>query len=593
MKELKPTKRVKIPKRFICFDTEAEIFKNLDGELHTFKMGWCSYTYKNNKGEYSTNKYTFYDKSSELIDYVISKSAKKVDLWVIAHNIFYDLQLTGFFKYLTEQKWVRDFWYEKGLAYILRVSKDDRTIMFISSTNYFPFALKTLGGLLDLPKLFIDFNNADYKTLKIYCKRDTEILTLTMLNYIRFVSDNNLGSVRPTQASQALEAYRHRFMQQRLYMHDDEDVYAMEKKAYFGGRVECFFIGIIPESPVFTLDVNSMYPFVMSEYEYPTDMVNYQENPTINTVKEWSYLYLAVAHIEVETPEPCYGVRHGAKLIFPVGRFDCFVNTKGLNYAIEKKYLRKVHQIAYYRKGFMFNDYVSFFHDMKTEAKKRGDRVTEKQAKLFLNSLYGKFAQEIVIEEEIDGEKFPQYFRFSYTDLDENRNCTLTNLLNKATIQWGERVPEKTIMSIASHVTEYARFHLWEIIKKAGIDNVYYCDTDCVKVNKAGYDNLSNLIQPGVLGALDIEDKSRRCRIWGCKDYETENFIKLKGVPKSARRIDESTYEYMSFLKQIGHLKRQQDVGVIIKKIIKKLERKYTKGVVLKNGRVIPHVILK
>ena len=45
---------------------------------------------------------------------------------------------------------------------------------------------------------------------------------------------------------------------------------------------------------------------------------------------------------------------------------------------------------------------------------------------------------------------------------------------------------------IASYITSLARLNLYNAARKAGVKNVYYCDTDSLYVNDEGMDRLTN-----------------------------------------------------------------------------------------------------
>ncbi|GAH94157.1 unnamed protein product, partial [marine sediment metagenome] len=78
-----------------------------------------------------------------------------------------------------------------------------------------------------------------------------------------------------TKASQAFCAYRFRFMDHKIYIHNDVTVQNLERSAYIGGRVECFRLGKIPGKQFVSMDINSMYPFVMKAEKYPYELVSY------------------------------------------------------------------------------------------------------------------------------------------------------------------------------------------------------------------------------------------------------------------------------------------------------------------------------
>jgi len=79
-----------------------------------------------------------------------------------------------------------------------------------------------------------------------------------------------------------------------------------------------------------------------------------------------------------------------------------------------------------------------------------------------------------------------------------------------------------SFVAIASFVTAYARCYLWELIEKAGEENVLYMDTDSLFVTKKGYENLKDYLDNKELGKLKLEDVTEDLTIWGAKLYKFE-----------------------------------------------------------------------
>ena len=104
-------------------------------------------------------------------------------------------------------------------------------------------------------------------------------------------------------------------------------------------------------------------------------------------------------------------------------------------------------------------------------------------------------------------------------------------------------------------------------------------------------DRITYEIDDYKLGALSIDDEFTEFTINGAKDYSTEHEVKIKGVPKSAKKIDDNVYEYTRFHKQSTHLRKEIDHGVMITSVTKKLTRLYNKAVVMENGHTRPYII--
>lgn len=118
---------------------------------------------------------------------------------------------------------------------------------------------------------------------------------------------------------------------------------------------------------------------------------------------------------------------------------------------------------------------------------------------------------------------------------------------------------------------------------------MYYCDTDSLFVNEMGFERLRGRIEEGVLGALGIKRKGDNLTIHGCKDYEFDGEVRIKGIPKNAERISEGVFTYTTFMKSRSRLKRGMENQVVQTQVTKHLSRKYTKGVPAPDGTVFPH----
>ena len=576
------------PQNLLFFDTETKQ-RRVGKEIHQrMYMAWTCYVRIRSSGEQDTEVWTFWDKTYPLNKYIAQLVRDKTRLWVFGHNIFFDLQASDFFYYFTSWKWMLNFWYDKAMTYILSISKERRKITCISTTNYFPFGLKELGKLVGLPKQEVNFETDDFDTIKAYCKRDVEIIKAAIEYYLKFITSNDFGTFKMTKGSQAMAAYRHRFMHDKIFVHDNKDISDFERLAYHGGRVECFYTGRVRSGPFVSLDVNSMYPYVMRSRSYPTKLLGCYEYPSKALVKESLKSFCVIAECALSTRDPAYAVLRKNKIIFPIGTFIAYVCTEGLRYALERGHLHSVRKMTVYEKGHIFNDYVNYLMDLKIRYEHEGNKIMRTITKDMLNSLYGKWAQQLDVTEEFEDLTGTGYYREEILDAVTGKMEIVTKLFNKQIIQY-DKVPGKnSFVAISAHVTEYARFVLWRAIKAIGRSKVLYCDTDSMIIRKCDLRDLSINIDPQELGAWKIEKQAPSLILYGPKDYVMGKIIKHKGVPKDAVKIKEGVYKYIQWPRQDTHLRRQITRYFITVETTKTLKREYDKGLVLKNGKVRP-----
>lgn len=551
-------------------------------------MAWTCFVKRRKDRKKDNETWEYWEETKHMWSYIESLARPKTCLYVFGHNVFFDLQASDFFYYMSKKGWVLRFWYDKGLTYILSISKDRKTITCLSTTNYFPTSLKKLGELVGLEKLDVDFDTTPKHEIKAYCRRDVEITKAAMFYWLDFLNVHDLGNFSMTRAGQAFAAFRHRLASSKIAIHGHEDLSEFERKAYHGGRTECGFVGEAQGGPFVSLDVNSMYAFVMRKFEYPVRYINSISDSEDAQVEDALKHYCVIAKCYINTDEPVYAVRRFHKVIFPVGLFTAYLCTEGLKYALEHKHIRYIEEIKLYEKGRPFINYVDFFHELKEQYEAEGNKIMRRICKDYLNSLYGKFAQKKPVVEEETQITFDGYSRMETKDLATGKTEISVRMLNKFMVFFGEETGKRSLVAISAHVTENARLHLWSIMKSIGRKRVLYCDTDSVKIRKSDLKRVGHEIRDGKLGALKLEETFEHFRIYGPKDYETEHEIKIKGIPSHAEKVEDGVYKYTSFARQSTHLDKQITRYYITIPMIKRLERIYTKGKKLEDGSIIP-----
>lgn len=577
-----------IQDRWLYFDTETKTVINEGIKCEMFYIGWTCLREPFCKRFGDFAEWRFWRNELKLNQYLEKMALEKKALYLCGHNIFFDLQACGFFDYFTRWGWVLDFVYDKGLTYILRCKKGKNVLTIVSITNYFDQSLKSLGKLVKLKKLDVDFKDVLFRDLKIYCKRDVEILIKAMKYYTNFLIKHHLGRLGLTKSSQAFIAYRHRFMYNQIFIHTEKEVTALERKAYIGGRVECFRIGKQYGGPFVSLDFNSAYSFVMANNEYPYKLVEYNQQFDIERYKQILKTFAVVAKIEVETPESAYAVHYDNKIVFPIGNFECYVCSTGLQYAIDNKHVKKIIEVAIYRKTDLFSKYVNYFINLKIEYAEANNLIINKLCKYMLNSLYGKFGQKGIVRTEFETFTDRDYSKEVVWDAVKKEYVIILKLMNKIIYMYHDNEGDNSFPGLAAHITENTRFLLWNIIKQLGKNKVLYCDTDSVKIRSSDLKYLNWNMHETELGALKIEETSNDLFIGGCKHYRTEKKRKIKGIPLKAKEIAPGVFEFDTFGRQNIHMKKGFVHGVIVGKTTRELKADYNKGIISEEGIVTP-----
>lgn len=339
------------------------------------------------------------------------------------------------------------------------------------------------------------------------------------------------------------------------------DDYVKMSNAYSGGFV---YVNPVFANKIttkgFAYDINSSYPSQMASRELP-----------YGTPKEFDGCYFELSDKEKET-YPLFIQNFTADfrlkkeslpvlskkfskyndLIYDSADVACEISLSN----VDLEHFFKNYEVSNitWRGGYMFRsttapfkNFIDFYIAEKIEGKKTKDEWRTMQAKLTMNSSYGKFAQS-------------PFTSVKVAHLEEG--------VTKYTIERLE--PEvKNYLPVAIFTTAYARDTLFEMIYRVGISNFRYCDTDSVHfvAPEDGEIDLSDLEDPFTLGKWDREMEfvsakflRNKCYI---EEYETPQGIRYN--LKAAGLSDQCKNELLGTLfdkdgKITGYSKTREEI---------------------------------
>jgi len=586
---LAPNKEKTIPFHFVFFDTET-MPKNLDQYTiqHFFRLGVACYWQPKYQNRSEKVEWFEFKSHNQFWDWVAKKCHKKKPLILIAHSLDFDMKVLAGFEAMRKRKFELSFFINNQLCKIWHYKKGDHKLIFLDNLNFFSLPLKQLGEDIGLTKFIMpDFDEPDHIWFP-YCKRDVEILFKVWQRYLDFVSEYDLGNFAKTIASQSFNAFKHRFMTKKIFIHNNSKVIDLEREAYHGGRVECFYLGKQPKVQYYLLDVNSMYPYLMLEGEYPIKLVGHGKKASKVELKQWLKTHSVIARVKLKVKKPVFCSTINKRLCFPTGVFDTVLTTNELIKALEMNAIRKIYDVSVYQKANIFKLYVEHFYKQRLLAKKQQNLTLSLMNKLMLNTLYGKFGQKNDVWEKIGEDSELENCYFDEFDYEDNKLHKYRIIEGRIEESKGYVEAYNSFPAISAEVTANGRLMLWHFIETAGVKNVFYCDTDSLIVNGQGIVNLAAYINRSKIGSLKLEKRSNILTIYAPKYYKFGGKLKIKGIKANAVQIDDHTFEQWQFETVRGALRKGNLNRQIIHKIVKSLKMDYQKGRVLKSGRVVP-----
>jgi len=585
-------------KDFFVFDTETgkenadgSIQWHLNGRPESFRFG-VIYGHNFSKVIYTVNEF--------IKEFLHPRYKGKI---IFAHNAEYDLNTIYGNIYAFDPNAIFNGKF---------ISASNDNVFFADSTNIFgKIKLLEVGQMLGIKKPGLGNENLfSPKGITaseiIRCLTDCEIVYEGLFSIF-----TSAGDIKITQASLSMTYFR-RSHQPHDIEYNENTTFFFD--SYYGGRTEVFKLGLTHST---VIDVNSMYPYMMKSMKFPNPkylkvevgakwgnqktFIKYFKDQILNA-------HEGCAYITIEHKKTTFGflpykikttnaASDKGKLVFPTGRFSGCWNFPEIRFAMGKGAIEiiNIEKIVYSQSmPTPFLTYVDRLYEQRLIAERDGNAFEKYRVKIFMNSLYGKFAQRIdedciyipdldscymeIRELQIAG-RVKKLMLFNHI-----RNDAFLILHSNKGWTCSYSIP-----SFASYITSGGRVALLEKMLEYENRKIVYCDTDSVFFeNSVGVENEYNL------GGWKMEDKIVT-EILGLKNYKYQyidklgNLVKkhpIKGIPEKADFLD-GVYSYENLLKTKEALRRNLKPGVLIKRI-KKLKGGYDKREVLSNGETKP-----
>lgn len=416
------------------------------------------------------------------------------------------------------------------------------TVRFYDSSALLPFALARITENFGVThvKQQIDYSKITKVTPELleYLEYDCRGLYESLTAFFSWPLVKSCGRSY-SLASQSLRVLRTFIKKPIAALKADLDLSI--RRGYFGGRVEIFRLVKEPSGKKLRCyDVNSLYPFVMRNNEFP-NAFQYETDSFENKPGFWQ--------CEIDTPKvhiPALGIVHKKKYIFPTGTYEAFISTPEVLYLRSLGYkVHVTHGHVFSNAGKIFEEFVDTLYEIREKSKK--DSVDNTIAKLLLNSCYGRFGlnhrkEQLVFDEGQTGLKF-----VGGEEIILNVDGKNFRLMTK-----GVEIETFSNVAIASYVTAYARIHMHRQLEACG-DDIYYTDTDSLFTTR-------ELPTGRGLGELKLEYECGSACFLLPKTYVAEGVegkVSKKIVMKGFDKKKISGFTYDDFLQCLqGDLKR-------------------------------------
>jgi hypothetical protein len=532
---IRSNKVSRIPSRWIYLDTEAN--EHLDGtvKVQTWRLAvTCYERWDSQKGRWTKDQWATHHDPRVCWEWVSDHTANHDRTIVVAHNLAYDLRIGQAFTHLPALGWNLDSFNvgERSCAFTWR--RANRTLVLVDSFSWLPTSLAKIGSLVGKVKDPLPEMTDSNDTWEHRCQTDVAILRTAFRDLLDWVRQSDLGNWQRTGAGQSWATWRHKFMHNRVLVHDDEMAQTAEAASAYTGRCEAWQHGLLAKGPYTEWDLPLAYPRVAADTALPFQLIGRRRGANwryvVNSPPGRRYLVNAT----VDTPSPILPVSTLKGVCWPVGRVQGWWWDCELRAAHEAGARITAHEMICYGARPFLREWADWVIAQAEGTSDDTSPVRQVAAKHQARALIGRFASKHqvwadngpAIDTGVDMHRISNY--------DTGALGWTLEMGDKSWVSWEQSYADNAIVAVMSAVMAECRVRLWHLMQVAGLENIVYVDTDSLITDPVGSRNIESHIAQGMGWGIRPKGSHRVLEVLGPRQLFLGSEVRAAGMPKQA-----------------------------------------------------------
>ena len=390
---LRENAQERAPWRVLTVDTETRPATPAD-ESHQVLRLWAARLDRRrdvDPGKPRTERYRGHT-AGELADLVESLGRADHALWVVFHNLSFDLAVTALPVVLAERGWRLTEGALTTDSPWARMARKSHRLTIADTWSWLPASVDTLGELLRRRKLPLPSWDDPEPAWWARCERDVDITATAIGQVMDWWDREHLGNWSITGPATGWSSFRHRRPAPHVLVDPDPDARALEARAITGGRREVRRTGHLPSGLYVDLDMPTAHLTAMAGMVLPSRRMRSFASLPLDARELRSGLVDALAECVVETAVPRYPWRTRAGVFYPVGRFRTVLAGPELRDALARGELRSIGRGHTYITYPVMQDWAVWLAGILDPALTDAPAVVRLMAKGWSRSVPGKWA---------------------------------------------------------------------------------------------------------------------------------------------------------------------------------------------------------
>ena len=539
---LRPNHATRSPHRWVVMDSETHRKPTAFGEVQTFRLA-VGRRWHDERGKVAGMATSVFDTPDSVWEWISAWCRKGATTVLWCHNLDFDLQVTRAFEILPKLGWKMVWCNLDEQVSMAKWSRDGATLKMADTFAWVSKPLAVVGALLGIGKPDLPDEDDTREAWERRCVADVEITTCMVMDLIDYIRDNKLGNMQFSGAGMGYAMWRHKYLDHKVLVHANKDAILAERAAMHTGRAEAWKHGIYADQPLYEWDLSNAYTVIARDSDLPRQLIKEDPNPTPGRYRRWADKWACLVRAEITTETPCVPVEQDGRIVWPVGKFTTWLWDTEVDLARREGCdVRLLHVYAYFR-GPIMRRWAEHTLDVLHGDHGGISPVVKLWYKQQARSVIGRCGVRYTMWENA-GPDFIGMTGLSTASRDGGE--TTFRLLHVGGELWeetGRQEGRDSMPMIPSWIAARCRVLLWDAMRNAGLEHVYYVDTDSVLLDYEGHELMEAYAREHPELGWRVKGIYRRAEIHGPRQLLLESEQRISGVPKRAKRTGPSRFE--------------------------------------------------
>ena len=534
----------RVPRRLIALNAQARSERSRRQVRYTFRCAAGTLDLLDVDGVVEEeHEPARFDDAAALWEWVASCTAPSHRTVAYAYNLSYFLRLTDALQHLTDAGWTASRVVLNDYSCWSRFTKGKRSLYLCDLRSWVPVTPSLIAGDLNRPAPRQPKQGADNAAWERYAVRNAELVRAAARNLMRWLREDDLGDFRTTGAAQASAAFRHRFLEPRtILVHWGGGTRDDERRSAWTGRAEVWRPGK-HAGPLVEYDYTAAYAWLAEHERLPTRLLGPLAAMPRKTMPELGESRAGLYAVEVTTETPVLPALLDGRIVWPVGSFSTVVWDVELAVAIAEGAQVTITRGWLYETAPVLREWARWVLACLAGEVPTIDPLRRRVVKAWSRSLIGRFGLRYPELVHIRDEPSSHVRISTVHDNDKGRGVREVQIGRQVFEADGEVDGNDSAPQVMAAVMAHARVRLWRTMRAAGLEHVFYVDTDSVLVDLAGAERIDARLRQGHFPGLRRKATYTRCDLRAPRQIELDDVRRVAGLPKDAWRREGDTFE--------------------------------------------------